>query len=116
MIADAFVQGSRLEDEGRRGPDVLQHIIRSLCRGLSRATPAAVMQALENLVVPVGTPFSVYLSELRLLVGNVRCIGHVAPEDGTMQIAIKTGVDDQFCGIKCTDFCGAEYALSLIHI
>ena len=63
MIADAFVQGSRLEDEGRRGPDVLQHIIRSLCRGLSRATPAAVMQALQNLVVPAGTPFSVYLSE-----------------------------------------------------
>ena len=88
MIADAFAQGSRLQDEGRRGPDVLQHIIRSLCRGLSRATPAAVMQALQNLVVPVGTPFSVYLSELRLLVGNVRCIGHVAPEDGTMQIAI----------------------------
>ena len=100
MIADSFAQGRRLQDEGRRGPDVLQHIIRYLCRGLSRATPAAVMQALQNLVVPVGTPFSVYLSELRLLVGNVRCIGHVAPEDGTMQIAIKTGVD-QFAGLSC---------------
>ena len=81
---------------------MLQHIIRSLCRGLSRATPAAVMQALQKLVVPVGAPFSVYLSELRLLVGNVRCIGHVAPEfsDGTMQIAIKTGVDDQFARLS----------------
>ena len=106
MIADAFAQGSRLQDEGRRGPDVLQHIIRSLCRGLSRATPAAVMQALQNLVVPVGTPFSVYLSELRLLVGNIRCIGHVAPEDGTMQIAIKTGVDDQFAGLSAQIFAG----------
>ena len=92
MIADAFAQGSLLQAEGRRGPDVLQHIIRSLCRGISRATPAAVMQALQNLVVPVGTPFRVYLSQRRLLVGHVRCIGHVAPEDGAMQIAIKTGV------------------------
>ena len=59
MIADAFAQGSRLQAKGRRGPDVLQHITLSLCRGLSRATPAAVIQALQNLVVPVGTPFSV---------------------------------------------------------
>ena len=106
MIADAFAQGSRLQAEGGRGPDVLQHIIRSLCRGLRRATHAAVMQALQNLVVPVGTPCSVYLSELRLLVGNVRCIGHVAPEDGTMQIAIKTGVDDQFAGLSAQIFAG----------
>ena len=106
MIADAFAQGSRLQAEGRRGPDVLQHIIRSLCRSLSRATPAAVMQALQNLVVPVGTPLSVYLSELRLLAGNIRCIGHVAPEDGTMQIAIKTRVDDQFAGLSAQIFAG----------
>ena len=51
------------------------------------------MPALQKLVVPVGTPFSVYLSELRLLVGNVRSIGHVAPDDGTMQIAFEKGVD-----------------------
>ena len=106
MIADAFAQGVRLQAEGRRGPDVLQLIIRSLCRRRGRATPAAVMQALQNLVVSVGTPFSVYLSELRLLVGNVRCIGHVAPEDGTMQIAIKTGVDDQFAGLSAQIFAG----------
>ena len=60
MIADAFAQGSRLQAKGRRGPDVLQHIFRSLCRGLSRATPTAVMQALQNLVVPVGISASVY--------------------------------------------------------
>ena len=58
------------------------------------------MQALQSLVVPVGTPFSRYLSEMKLLVGNVGCIGHVAPEDGTIQIAIKTGVDDQFAGLS----------------
>lgn len=37
---------------------------------------------------------------MRLLVGNVRCVGHVAPEDGTIQVAIKTGVDDQFTGLS----------------
>ena len=72
MVAYSFAQGSRLQAEGRRGPNELQHIIRSLCGGLGRATPTAIMQALQKLVVPVGTPFSVYLSELRLLVGNVR--------------------------------------------
>ena len=60
MIADAFARGSHLQAEGRRGPDVLQHIIRSLCRGLSRVTPAAVVQALPNVVAPLGTPLRVY--------------------------------------------------------
>ena len=68
MIAGAFAQGGRLQEEGRHGPDILQHTIRSLCRSLSRATPAAVMRALQNVVVPVGTPFSAYLSELCLSV------------------------------------------------
>ena len=77
-----------------------------MCCGLRRATPAAVMQALQNLVVPVGTPSSVYLSELRLLVRNVRCIGHVAPEDETMQIVLITGVNDQFAGLSDQIFAG----------
>ena len=64
------------------------------------------MQALQNLVVPAGTPFSTYLSELRLSLGNVRCVGSVAPEDGTLQIAIKTGVDDQFAGLGAQIFAG----------
>ena len=49
MISGAFKQAGRLQDEGLHGPEVLQHVIRTLCRGLSRATPAAVMQALQNL-------------------------------------------------------------------
>ena len=99
MVSDAFAQGGRLQDPGRSGPDVLQQVIRIICRHLSTATPAAVMQALQNLVIPAGTPFSAYLSELRLLLGNVRCVGSVAPEDGTLQIAMKTVVDDQFAGL-----------------
>ena len=93
MIADAIAQRSRVQAEGRRGPDVLRQIMLCLCRGLSRYTPVALMQATQSLVVPVGTPFNVYLSELRLLVASFRCIGHVAPDDGSMQIAIKTGVE-----------------------
>ena len=106
MVSAAFKQGGRLQDEGHSGPDVLQYVIRTLCRGLSKATPAAVMQALQNLVVPAGTPFCTYLSELHLLVENVRSIGHVAPEDGTMQTAIKTGVDDQYAGLSAQIFAG----------
>lgn len=62
-------------DEGHSGPDVFQSIIRTSSWSLSRATPAAVMQALQNLVVPVGAPFSGYLSELRILVADVKVCG-----------------------------------------
>ena len=61
IMTEAIAQGGHLQDEGRRGPDVLQHVIRFLCRGLSRATPAAVMQVLQNMVVPPGTPFSGFI-------------------------------------------------------
>ena len=49
MITEAFAQGGRLQDEGWHGPDVLQHAVRFLCRGLSRATPAAVMLSLIHI-------------------------------------------------------------------
>ena len=64
------------------------------------------MQALHNLMVPVGNPFSSYLPEIRLFVGNVRCIGHVALKDGTMQTAIKTRVVDQLAGLSALFFAG----------
>ena len=62
------------------------------------------MQALQNLVAPHGTPFSVYQGELRLLVSNVRCSGQVAPDYGTMQLAIKTSIDDQFASLSAQIF------------
>ena len=43
MVSDAVAQGGQLQDSGRSGPDVLEHVIRILCRHLSTATPAAVM-------------------------------------------------------------------------
>lgn len=78
------------------------------------------MQALQNFVVPVGTLFSGYLAELRILVASVRCAGHVSPEDGTMQIAVKTGVDDQFPSLSALIFAGrntrAFYLLTVLTI
>ena len=106
IITGAFSQGVHFLGMGQPGPDVPQHTFRSLCRGLSRATPAVVMQALQNSVVPEGTPFSGYLSELWIMVANVRCVGHLTPEDGTMQISIKTTLDDQFAGLSGLIFAG----------
>ena len=59
-----------------------------------------------KLVVPYETPFLVYQGELRLLVSNVRCSGQVAPDDGTMQLAIKTRIDDQFASLSAQMFSG----------
>ena len=47
-----------------------------------------------------------YQGELRLLVSNVRCSGQVAPDDGTMQLAIKTAIDEQFASLGAQIFSG----------
>lgn len=57
--------------EGLDGPAVLNRVVRVLCRGLSQATPAAVMQSLQNAVATSEVPFATYLVELGLLVGRV---------------------------------------------
>ena len=59
LVTYAFAQGGKLLDAGQNSQEVFDHILRALCRGSSRASPATVMQALQNLVVPHGTPFSV---------------------------------------------------------
>ena len=64
------------------------------------------MLALQTLVVPHGTPFSVYQGERGLLVSNFRCSGQVAPDDGTMQLAIKTSIDKQFASLSAHNFSG----------
>ena len=91
---------------GQQGPEVLDHIVRSLCRGLSPANPIAVMQTLQTFVVPAGTSFSAFLSELGMLVANVRSVGPLEPEDGTVQVAIKAALDDQFAGLSAQIFVG----------
>lgn len=59
----------------------------------------AVMQTLQTFVVPAGTPFSDFVSALGILVANVRKLGPIEPEDGTVQVAIKTELDYQFAGL-----------------
>ncbi|CAN0155318.1 unnamed protein product, partial [Laminaria digitata] len=66
------------------------------------------MQSLQNVVVPQGTTFSKYQGELRLLVSNVRCTGQVALDDGTMQLAIKTSIDDQLASLGAQIFAGSN--------
>ena len=70
-----------------------------------------MIQALHKLF-PQGTPFSVFLGELRLLVSNVRCVGQVAPEDGNMQLAIKTSIDDKFASLSAQIFTDVDDLLN----
>ena len=106
LVVNAFAQGGKLLDDGAGGPDAFDLILRILCRGLSRASPAAVMQTLQFSVVAPSTPFSTYLGELRLLLSKVRCTGPVAPEDGTLQVAIKTSIHDQYVPLSAQIFAG----------
>ena len=106
MAADAFGQGGKLLDTGHNGQTAFDHVLRALSRGLSKASPAAVMQTLQNLVVPQGAPFSEFQGQMRLLVSNVRCVGQVAPEDCTMQLANKTSVYNQYPSLSAQRFAG----------
>ena len=80
MVDDSFAQDGRMLDARQPGPVVLEHVIRALCRGLSNVTPAHIMQTLQNLTSEVGTPFSDFWGQMRLLVSLVRCFGQVAPD------------------------------------
>lgn len=100
LIANACTQDGELLEGGRSGQDAFDTIFGALCQGLCKASSAAVMQTLQNLLVPQGTMFSVYLSELGLLASNVRCVGQVAPEGDTMQPSIKNSVDYQFASLS----------------
>ena len=80
MVDDSFAQDGRMLDARQPGPVVLEHVIRALCRGLSNVTPAHIMQTLQYLTSEVGTPFSDFWGQMRLLVSLVRCFGQVAPD------------------------------------
>ena len=49
---ETLTQGGKLMEDGGSGQDAFDHILRGLCRGLSKASPAAVMvQTPQNLQV-----------------------------------------------------------------
>ena len=60
LVTNALAQGGKLLDAGQNDQEVFDHILRALFRGLSRASPVTVIQAIQNLVVPRGAPCSVY--------------------------------------------------------
>ena len=55
MVVGAFVQGGKLLDAGQSGQTAFDHILRALCRGLSEASPAAVMQGVKFIFTPEHT-------------------------------------------------------------
>lgn len=94
-------------DTGQGGPEILQ-LAKNLCRGLSGAMPVALMQSRQDLVVSSGTVSSLYVSEARLVDAKICCERKIAPDDGTMQIAIKTGADDHYEGLSLHIFSGRK--------
>ena len=105
--ADAFGQQGKLLHDGDGGPEAFDLFLRVLYRGLSRASPAVVMEILQNIIVAPSTHFSAYAGELRLLLRTVRCIGPVAPEDGIFELVIKTSINDQYAPLSY--IWGSEY-------
>ncbi|CAN0397037.1 unnamed protein product, partial [Ectocarpus sp. 13 AM-2016] len=86
------------------GPDALQLLLRAVCSGLSTVTPALVLQQLQNFAVPAGTTFKAYLEDLKVLVESVQMVGFA--EDGTLQVAVKAGVADQYATLTAPVFHG----------
>ena len=109
-IADVTDEAIRMQENGASGPEAFDHVLRMLSRALSKVTPAGVMGLLVNFAVDPGTTFATYLSELRLLVANVQSVGReLAPGNGSIQSAVKNGIDDQFPNISAQAFAGRHH-------
>ena len=55
MVVGVFVQGGKLLDAEQSGQTAFDHILRAFCRGLSEASPAAVMQGVKFIFTPEHT-------------------------------------------------------------
>ncbi|CAB1100518.1 unnamed protein product [Ectocarpus sp. CCAP 1310/34] len=104
ILVAAITQARRAMDAETSGPDALTMVLRSVCGGLSKVTSALVLQQLQNFAVPAGTTFKAYLEELKVLVESVQLVGFA--EDGTLQVAVKAGVTDQFATLTAPVFHG----------
>lgn len=98
----AFSQARSKMDEGMLGADAMEFLVRALGKVLG------MVSELQNLVVPVGTPFSTYMGRLRSLVQNAHSIGQVAPQDSTLQLAVRESVCDQFAFLAADVFKGRD--------
>lgn len=98
VIGAAVTACQKALDAGASGAEALDGVLRALSAGLSSATPASVLQKLQNFSVSVGTTFKVFLEELVVLVTSVQEIGFA--EDGTLQVAVKACLGDQFATLS----------------
>ncbi|CAM9934576.1 unnamed protein product, partial [Pylaiella littoralis] len=107
-VNTAFSQTRAQMDKGVQGPQALDFLIRVLSKELSTVSPNAVVSELQNLVVAPGTPFKEYMSTLRSLVQNARSVGHIAPQDSTLQLAVRESVCDQYSLLSADVFKGRD--------
>ena len=59
LVATAFAQDSNLMEDGCCGQDAFDHILRELCKGSNKASPAAVIDSAELSSLGGDTVFSV---------------------------------------------------------
>lgn len=104
----AFSQTRSKMEEGMLGADAMEFLVRTLGKVLGMVSVATIVYELQNLVVPVGTPFSAYMGRLRSLVQNAHSIGQVAPQDSTLQMAVRESVCDQFAFLAADVFKGRD--------
>lgn len=74
-------------DAGAGGAEALNGVLCALSAGLRPATPASMLQKLQNFAVTVATTFKVFLEKLVVLVTSVQEVDFA--EDGTLRLAVK---------------------------
>ncbi|CAN0270292.1 unnamed protein product [Pylaiella littoralis] len=88
------------------GPLALDFLIRTFCHEVSDISPTAVVFELQNLVVAEGTPLTEFMGVLRSLIQNARSVGHITPQDRTLQLAVRESVCDQYAHLTMAVFEG----------
>ena len=106
MVRDAVAREEADERSSQPGRQVLEGILRALRLGLSPTSPHQALQLLQTFEVPEKTSFADFLSELRIAVMNIKNVALVPPDDGTMQVAVKASIDDQFATLATSIFAG----------
>lgn len=77
QVIDAFSQGGSVLNDGEaKGnlavePVALERMAWTLWRAVSHATPAAILQTLQNIAIPAGGQVAGYVSEWWPVVANV---------------------------------------------
>ena len=106
IVRDAFARAEAEDRGGQPGKQVFEEILRTLCLGLGPSKPHQALQQLQNFEFPEKTSFADFLSELRTAVMNVKDVALFPPNDGTMQVAVKASIDDQFATLAASTFEG----------